>query len=209
METEIIASIEAKTKKAKKISLELGTKFDDIKFSKLPTILLKDEWIKKETSKLEAERERRLKDLSELSNIEKKLCQRLKLKTTDLMKSVPSMEDLVLLNARIKDLEALAEKRMIEMNRLCEEISKLYQDLPNVSHNDSFVEGIIFDSTEELPLSEEDIKRAHEVSEYLRKKDVLLTNEIKSNRLKIKELWQKLNIENFSYSRQACQQKTR
>jgi len=131
-----------------------------------------------------------------LASIEEKLCQRLKLKTTELLKPVPNMDDLSQLNTRIKDLNALAEQRMVEMNRLCEEIAKLHQDLPNVSRNDSFVEGILFDSTEELPLSEEDINRANDVFNYLQKKNSDLNEEIRSNRSKIKELWQKLNIEN-------------
>jgi hypothetical protein len=36
------------------------------------------------------------------------------------------------------------------------------------------------------------------VYDYFQKKDALLTAEIKSNRFKIKELWQKLSIENNS-----------
>lgn len=175
--------------------MELGLKYDESKISKQKTILLKNEWLNKELTKLETERESRMTELERLTSIEKRLCQRLKCKHTELTRSVPTQEDLSNLASKVNELELIAEKRNQEMIKYCEEIKHLYEDL-DISKTDSFVESIIYDSSDELPLSEQDIISAKELCENLKQKDVLLTIEINSFRSKIKELWVKLSIEN-------------
>ena len=95
--------------------MELGLKYDESKISKQKTILLKDEWLIKELAKLEKERENRMNELEKLTSKEKKLCQRLKCKHTELTRPVPTQEDLFNLASKVKELELLAEKRNQEM----------------------------------------------------------------------------------------------
>jgi hypothetical protein len=61
--------------------------------------------------------------------------------------------------------------------------------------DDSFSEKIIFEATDDLPLSENDILQARQLRDHLKRKDEKLTEKIKATGLKIKQLWAKLNIE--------------
>lgn len=81
------------------------------------------------------------------------------------------------------------------MNKLQEEISTMNVDL-EMSSGDSFVEIILFESVDEISLGEKDLKRAVELRDDLKRKHSDLMEKIKSLRVKIKELWTKLNIEN-------------
>jgi hypothetical protein len=84
---------------------------------------------------------------------------------------------------------------MDRMQNLKEEIRQLFNDL-DMSQEDSFSELIIVESIDDLPLSENDLKRAKDLLDSLRVKDEKLTEQVKSFKYKIKQLWSKLSISN-------------
>ena len=104
---------------------------------------------------------------------------------------------MVALKARIKDLEKLLRQRIEEMSALKEEIVSLSEDL-DMSGSDSFAEIILFESVDVMSLGEADLNRAVEFRDGLVKKNNEVMDEIRSLRVKIKELWSKLKCENLN-----------
>lgn len=91
----------------------------------------------------------------------------------------------------------LKVERKLQMSKYKDEIMKLFHDL-DMSQSDSFSELIIVESIDELPLSEDDLIKAKELRDQLKIKDEKLTEQIKSIKYKIKQLWSKLSINNES-----------
>lgn len=81
------------------------------------------------------------------------------------------------------------------MEKYKNDIVALLYDL-DMSQSDSFSELIIYESIEELPLSETDLERAKSLRDELKIKDEKLIDQIKSLKYKIKQLWTKLCFNN-------------
>lgn len=154
-----------------------------------------EELLREETRRLGAEKKRRLEDYKRLATTEANLCEKLGEKKTVLRANVPSETDINNLKKRCTELEEVYHKRKAEMNTLKETIISLTNDL-EVSRSDSFAELIVFESIDELPLSEKDLVKAAEFCDELERKNRDALEQIRSLRNRIKELWTKLNIEN-------------
>ena len=194
LEREIAEGIETKRQKIKLLALELRAEYDDSKFGKNLSKLDEDEVLKKELHRLEAEKTRRIDDYKKLAVIEKEFCDKLDLKRT-ILTHVPSEFEMINLRNRIKELEKTCAERKKEIAKIKENIESFCEEL-DLSHSDSFTEMVLFESIDIVPLSDEHMKRAHEVLDGMKTRDKELSVEIKNLRSKIIELWTKLSIEN-------------
>ena len=86
---------------------------------------------------------------------------------------------------------------MMKMQTYKDEIVQLFHDL-DMSQSDSFSELIIYESIDDLPLSEDDLERAKDLLDQLKVKDKKITEQIHSAKYKIKQLWSKLGFNNPS-----------
>lgn len=176
------------------LCFELALKHDD-KFAKGLTMLDEEKTLRERVRILHTEKKKRLDEFKVLAVHEKAMCDRLKLKETELKTNVPTETEIEKLRQRNTDLETLINDRQVEMSRLKNRIHQLFQDL-DMSNEDSFAEAIIGESEEDLPLSEGDIARAKQLLEKLRVKDEHLNERIRDLRAKIRSLWSKLAIGN-------------
>lgn len=199
LEGKIEENIDDYNKKIKEICFKLHIKYDELKLIKNVdslTLLEQEEAFKQEYKKLEKEVKKRLDEYEALLDTECKHCEKLVIKKTEYTKgSIPSEHDIVALKKRIDDFEKLIQTRKREMTQLQVEIGNLNQEL-DLSRSDSFVENIIFESVDNITLSDKDMRRAIELRDELKKKREILNENIRSLRVKITELWTKLSIEN-------------
>ena len=197
LEQDIEKSIEEKREKLKLICIDLAVKFElfESKLSKCKTMLEEEETLRTELQKLKSEKDKRMESFRLLSDKETKLCEKLSVRRTEIRAAIPSERDLAQMAVRIRELEMIYDKSKKEMNELQEEIRQFSNNL-DVSHSDSFTETLIMEPVEELCLSERDLERARQLRDELKKRDDELSAEIRSLRVRVKELWFKLGIEN-------------
>ena len=200
LEEKILESIEQNKLQIKEMCIELHLKYDELKVfnqkQKL-TILEEDELLRVEHKKLQEQKKKRLDQFKQLSKIENELCSKLGMRKLDIRSIVPTEQELNNLDRHIKDLDKVYNERKSQMEKLKEEIHQLSQDI-EVTRSDSFAELILYEQVEQLSLSEEDINRALEFRDDLKRIENETLNEIRSLRLKIIELWSKLEIENLN-----------
>jgi hypothetical protein len=202
LEDQILETIEEQKEKLEMLCIELKLKHDEVlkqanlKSTKL-SVLEEDELLRNEIKRLEAEKSKRLEEYHALATSEAKLCDKLVVKKTEKRVGIPSDPELVALKGRIKDLEKLLRQRIEDMGALKEEIMKLSDDL-DMSGSDSFAEIVLFESVDVMSLGEADLHRAVEFRDGLVKKNNEVMDEIRSLRVKIKELWSKLKCENLN-----------
>ena len=158
------------------------------------TIIDQDNLLRTEFKRLQAEKKKRVGEYRQLVTQDHSLCEKLVLKRTEPRAHVPSETEIQALVKRVDELRNLLEKRKADMNALKHEIVNLSEDL-ELSQSDSFAEQLIFESIDELKLGEEDLKRAYELRDQLSQKQTEVIERIKSLRIKIKDLWSKLDIE--------------
>lgn len=197
LESNILASIDEQKTLINKLCLELSIKPSELKLKKAKSVLEEDDILRSELKNLEAEKHKRLDEYNKLVIIENEFSQKLCVDPVEKRDTVPSQKMLNELSERITELTELCKARTEEMTALKEEIIQLSNDL-ELSRSDSFAELIIMESIDDMPLGSDDIKRTQDFRDELKHKDNLIISEIKSLRLKIRELWSKLNIDNES-----------
>ncbi|CAF1006146.1 unnamed protein product [Brachionus calyciflorus] len=199
LEEKIMENIEGYHRKIKDICFKLHIKYDDLKLIKnvdTLSLLEQEDAFKQEYKKLEKEVKKRVEEYKILLNSESKLCDKLVIKKTEYTEgSIPSEHDINSLKKRIDEYEKLVQTRRREMSELQIEIADLNQEL-ETSRTDSFIENIIFESVDNITLSDKDMKKAYELRDELKRKREILKETIRSLRSKIVELWTKLNITN-------------
>ena len=203
LEDKIEENIDVLHKKIKDICFKLHIKYDELKLIKNIdnlSLLQQEEAFKIEYKKLEKEVNKRVEEYEHLLRNEAQFCDKLRVKKTEFTKgSIPSEHDITSLQKRIDELEKLVQTRKREMIQLQQEITDLNQEL-DTSRSDSFVEAIIFESVDNLTLSDEDMRKAIELRDELKRKREILNENIRSLRSKIFELWTKLSIENPEFT---------
>ena len=161
------------------------------------SIMDEEAYLRRHAKHLEAEKTRRVDNFAKLASVEAELCAKLKMSKTQLIKSIPSEVDISNIASRVKELEKEHAQRMDKMCELKQEIMSLSEDL-DLSHTDSFAEEIIFEEVEKISLGDQDLERAGEFLTELKQKMKQADTEISSLRAKIKELWEKLKIDNLN-----------
>ena len=161
------------------------------------SIMEEETHLRKEVKRLDAEKSKRVESFQKLAVVESALCEKLKMMPTQMVKSIPSENDINTLASRIKDMEKEKEKRLAQMSE-CKEKIMLYSNDLELSRSDSFAEQIIFEAAETMSLGVDDLERASEFLDELVRKHNEAQEEIKSLRVKIKELWDKLKIDNLN-----------
>jgi protein regulator of cytokinesis 1 len=197
LEEKIIHSIEQQLATIKEHCFELQIRFDDLKQLKTlseMTIIDQDELLRKEAKNLHEEKKKRMNEYRKLIQNENELCEKLRMKKSDMKSHVPSESEIKSLETRIHDLQEFYEERKREMHALKDEIVQLSNEL-ETSRSDSFAEMIIYESLDDLKMGEEDLRRAIEFRDDLKRRNVEIVDQIKHYRSKIKELWSKLNLE--------------
>jgi hypothetical protein len=202
LEDDILRSIDEQHADIKDICMEMHLKYEELPAIKqikqqMPSILLQDEMLRNELKRLSEHKNKRLEALKKLTKAEAELCSKLGLKKSEIRSIVPSEAELNSLDKRIKDLDMLLGERKQKMQKIKDEVTELSQDL-DVSGSDSFAEIILFESIDEMQLSEAELSRAGEFREHLRAKNLQVVSDIKDFRIKICELWAKLDIENLN-----------
>lgn len=195
LECNIQNSIAEQRQRLNELCLELFMKPSELKMKQPKSILEEDEILSAQLKHLEEEKHKRLDEFNKLVIVENKYSKRLCIDPVEKRKTVPSQKMLNDLDGRIKELTRLCQERSQEMAQLKEEITQFSEDL-DLSRSDSFAELIIMESIEDMPLGDEDLVRTREFRDELRVKDVKITDEIRLLRVKIRELWLKLNISN-------------
>lgn len=187
LEQKILDSIEEQRLLINELCLELSIKPSELKLKKARSVLEEDEILRIELKNLQSEKKKRMDEYNKLVNKENELCQKLALEPTERRLTVPSEQQLSYLSNRIKELSDLRDQRTQEMLKLKQEIVELTEDL-EVSRSDSFIEMIVMESADVMPLGEADLKRSKEYRDELKQKNVSIVNEIRTLRVKIREL---------------------
>jgi hypothetical protein len=196
LEDDIKDQIEAHKELIAKLCFDLQiTNYKFTSSSKLPSIMDEETHLLAEVKRLDAEKKIRVDNFKRLASVESDLCDRLKFAKTKLVKNIPSECDIAALSARINELKKMCASRLEQMGGYQQRLVELYQDL-DVSGSDSFAEHVLYDSVEDLPLSDEDLKKSAELLDDLTCKLNEAEDEIRALRSKIRELWDKLRIEN-------------
>jgi hypothetical protein len=166
--------------------------------SKLKRTMLDEEvHLRNEVKRLEAEKSIRVNSFKKLAASEAALCDKLKMIKTQMTKNIPSEADIQALSARVKDLERERDQRLAKMTEYQQQCAYFYNEL-NVSQSDSFSEQLLFEPPETMTLSANDMERASGFLEELKHKHSAAQDEIRTLRFKIKELWEKLKIDNLN-----------
>jgi protein regulator of cytokinesis 1 len=176
---------------------ELQIRFEDLKPLRAlstMTTLDKDDVLRKEAKRLQAEKKKRMDEYKALINQEHALCDKLVVKRSEVRMHVPSEGEIHALIKRVDELHKLYEERKREMNSLKAEIVSLHDDL-EISQSDSFTEQLIFEKIEDITVGEKDVQRARDFRDSLVRKNNEIIDQIRSLRSRIKDLWSKLNIE--------------
>lgn len=206
LKEQIETSIEKQKKQINEICYELQRGFEELKSLKtlesLP-MLEKDDLLRKELKRLQAEKQKRLDEHKKLTDQEDELCEKLneprliiKKASSSSRHTVPSEAELSALSAHIIDLNKILDDRRRKMITLQNDIVTLNSEL-DMSKSDSFAELIVFESIDKLPtLSISDLQRAEELRDDLSRRNIEIVGQIKEVRSKIKDLWTKLNCEN-------------
>lgn len=201
LEQNILASIDNCKLQIKEMCNQLHLKYDELIkpliTKKNLSMLEEEELLRSENKKLQEKKKKRMDQLKVFTKTEAELCEKLVLKKTHITSVVPTEQELQSLEKRIKELEQLLKQRMATMNGLKEEIMQLAQDL-ETSRQDSFAEIILYESVDAMTLGELDIEKAIEYRDALHRKDQEIVKEIETLRVKILELWKKLEIDNFN-----------
>ena len=159
------------------------------------TIMDEEAHLRKEVKRLEAEKTIRVNNFKKLALVESSLCDTLKMVRTQMVKNIPSEADIAKLATRIEDMERERVQRLAKMTEYKEKCVCYNNDL-DVSQSDSFAEQILFEEPATMSLGDKDLERASEFLEELRRKHDAAQDEIRTLRVKIKELWEKLKIDN-------------
>ena len=161
------------------------------------TIMDEEAYLRKEVKRLEAEKTIRVNNFKKLALIESNLCETLKMVRTQMTKNIPSEADIARLATRIEEMERERVQRLAKMTEYKEKCICYNNDL-DVSQSDSFAEQILFEEPATMSLGDKDLGRASEFLEELRRKHDAAQDEIRTLRGKIKELWEKLKIDNIN-----------
>ena len=161
------------------------------------TIMDEDAHLRKEVKRLEAEKTIRVNNFKKLAVIESSLCDKLKMAKTQMIKNIPSEADIAKLASRIEDMERERVQRLSKMAEYKEQCINYHNDL-DLSQSDSFVEQILFEEPATMSLGENDLQRASNFLDDLKCKHNAAQEEIRTLRVKIRELWEKLKIDNLN-----------
>ena len=154
--------------------------------------LEEETFLSKEVIRLNEEKTNRLESFEKLARKEALLCKELKMSVTQIKKTVPSENELNSLAILIKEMEKEKEKRSRQMSDLKKKITFYATDLEPAS----FAEKIILETFEKMSLNEDDLAKTSQFLDLLMQKHNEAQKEIEQLRLRIKELWDKFEIDN-------------
>jgi hypothetical protein len=181
LEENILKSIEQSTKQIHEMCFELQVRFDDLKpLRSLNTMstLDKDDVLRKEAKRLQAEKKKRMDEYKVLINQEQALCDKLVVKRGEVRMHVPSEAEIHALIKRVEDLRKLYEDRKREMNELKSQILALHDDL-EISQSDSFTEQLLFEKIEDVIMGEMEVSRARDFRDSLVRKNNEIIDQIR------------------------------
>ncbi len=157
LEQRILINIDEQRQMINELCIEMSIKPSELKLKKANSILEEDDTLRTELKRLEAEKFKRLDEYNKMVLVENKFSKKLCIDPYEKRTTVPSQKLLNELSSRIEELQEICKQRRKEMTIMKEEIQRFSEDL-DVSRSDSFVELLIMESIDDMPLGDDDLK---------------------------------------------------